>query len=123
MISDFARTNPALTLKGGLLQGRILDGDRTRALADLESREVLLAKVVGVAQMPLVQVLGVTQAILRKTAALVAALQSQRQPDNPTPETPQPAETPETPEPTETPEPAETPEPTETSDSAETPEE
>ena len=46
-LRDFARTNPLLVIKGGVLDGKFLDPDEVRKLADLESREVLLAKVAG----------------------------------------------------------------------------
>jgi large subunit ribosomal protein L10 len=46
-LRDFARTNPALVVKGGVMDGRALTADEVRKLADLESREVLLAKMAG----------------------------------------------------------------------------
>ncbi|MHB1615597.1 MAG: 50S ribosomal protein L10, partial [Actinomycetes bacterium] len=46
-LRDFAKTNPALVVKGGLLDGRPVSAEEIRRLADLESREVLLAKLAG----------------------------------------------------------------------------
>jgi len=46
-LRDFARTNPALVIKSGVLDGNTLSADDIRKLADLESREVLLAKLAG----------------------------------------------------------------------------
>ena len=46
-LRDFARTNPLLVIKGGVLDGKSLTADEVSKLADLESREVLLAKVAG----------------------------------------------------------------------------
>ena len=46
-LRDFARTNPALVVKGGLLGNRSLTAAETQALADVEPREVLLAKLAG----------------------------------------------------------------------------
>lgn len=46
-LRDFAKTNPALVIKGGVLDGRALSADDVKKLADLESREVLLAKLAG----------------------------------------------------------------------------
>src|SRR4051794_26881982 len=46
-LRDFARTHPALVIKSGVLDGRPLSADEVRRLADLESREVLLAKLAG----------------------------------------------------------------------------
>ena len=46
-LRDFARTHPALVIKAGVLDGNPLTADEIRKLADLESREVLLAKMAG----------------------------------------------------------------------------
>jgi large subunit ribosomal protein L10 len=46
-IRDFAKANPALVIKGGVLDGNAMTADEIRQLADLESREVLLAKLAG----------------------------------------------------------------------------
>ena len=49
-LRDFARTNPQLVIKGGVLDGKFMSPDEVRKLADLESRDVLLAKVAGAMQ-------------------------------------------------------------------------
>ena len=46
-LRTFARANPALVIKGGYLDGNALTTDEISRLADLESREVLLAKMAG----------------------------------------------------------------------------
>ncbi|SOD61872.1 LSU ribosomal protein L10P [Streptomyces zhaozhouensis] len=46
-LRDFAKNNPALVIKGGVLEGKPLDAQEIIKLADLESREVLLAKLAG----------------------------------------------------------------------------
>lgn len=46
-LRDFAKTNPALVVKSGYLDGAALDASEVTKLADLESREVLLAKLAG----------------------------------------------------------------------------
>ena len=46
-LRDFAKANPALVIKGGLFEGKPLDAAEIAKLADLESREVLLAKLAG----------------------------------------------------------------------------
>ncbi|WP_277208516.1 50S ribosomal protein L10 [Isoptericola croceus] len=46
-LRDFAKANPALVIKGGVLDGNPLTAAEITQLADLESREVLLAKVAG----------------------------------------------------------------------------
>jgi large subunit ribosomal protein L10 len=46
-LRDFARANPLLVIKGGVLDGKAIDADEIVKLADLEPREVLLAKLAG----------------------------------------------------------------------------
>ena len=46
-LRDFAKDNPDLVIKGGVLDGKALSADEIKKLADLESREVLLAKLAG----------------------------------------------------------------------------
>jgi large subunit ribosomal protein L10 len=75
-LRDFARANPLLVIKGGVLEGKFLNPDDVRKLADLESREVLLAKVAGGMQGVLQQAISLISAPLSKVARLVAALES-----------------------------------------------
>ena len=74
-LRDFARTNPQLVIKGGVLDGKFLTPDEVRKLADLESREVLLAKVAGVMQGVLQQAISLVSAPLSQAARLFAALE------------------------------------------------
>ncbi|MYS84438.1 50S ribosomal protein L10 [Embleya scabrispora] len=46
-LRDFAKANPLLVIKGGVLEGKALSADEIKKLADLETREVLLAKLAG----------------------------------------------------------------------------
>ena len=46
-LRDFAKANPSLAIKGGVLEGKFLDATAVLKLADLESREVLLSKKIG----------------------------------------------------------------------------
>src|SRR6185437_14753773 len=48
-LRDFARANPLLVIKGGVLDGKLISAGELSKIADLESREVLLAKVAGAA--------------------------------------------------------------------------
>ncbi len=74
-LRDFARTNPLLVIKGGVLDGAFLNADEVRKLADLESREVLLAKVAGGMQGVLQQAISLVSAPLSQAARLLAALE------------------------------------------------
>jgi len=73
-LRDFARTNPALVIKGGVLDGRALSADEVRKLADLESREVLLAKLAGAMKASLNQAAYLFVAPLSKAVRTVDAL-------------------------------------------------
>jgi large subunit ribosomal protein L10 len=75
-LRDFARTNPQLVIKGGVVEGKLLGPDDVRKLADLESREVLLARVAGGMQGVLAQAISLISAPLSQAARLFSALQS-----------------------------------------------
>ena len=71
---DFAKTNPKLVVKGGLLGDKVLDAKDTSALADVAPREVLLARLAGGIAAPMVQFAGLLQALPRNFAYGLKAL-------------------------------------------------
>jgi large subunit ribosomal protein L10 len=73
-LRDFARTNPALVIKGGVLDGRALSADEVKKLADLESREVLLAKLAGAMKANLTKAAYLFVAPLSQAARTIDAL-------------------------------------------------
>ncbi len=73
-LRDYAKTNPMLVLKGGLLGSRSLTQSEVESLADLPSREALLSQIAGLFEAPLAQTASVLEALLRDTVGLVAAL-------------------------------------------------
>jgi large subunit ribosomal protein L10 len=73
-LRDFSRTNPHLVLKGGVLGKRIITEKDTAALAELPSREVLLARFAGGLAAPLQQFAGLLQALPRNFAYGLKAL-------------------------------------------------
>src|SRR6478672_9257454 len=73
-LQDFAKTNPALVVKGGLLGDQVLSDKDVKALADLEPREVLLAKFAGLLAAPMQQFAGLLQALPRNFAYGLKAL-------------------------------------------------
>lgn len=77
-IRDFGKGAPALVVKGGLLGTRILSPSDVDALADIEPREVLLAKLAGGFQAPLVKAAGLFQAFTRNFAYALSAYVDQR---------------------------------------------
>lgn len=77
-LRDAAKTNPLLVLKGGVLGESVLSADDIRALADLPSRDELLAKFAGGLQAPLVKTAGLLQALPRNFAYGLSALIDQQ---------------------------------------------
>jgi large subunit ribosomal protein L10 len=75
-LRDFAKDHPALVLKAGLLDGKVLDAETVKKLADLESREVLLAKMAGALQANLSKAVYLFAAPLSQAARAFGALQS-----------------------------------------------
>ncbi len=73
-LRDFARTNPALVVKGGVMDDRALSADDARALADVEPREVLLARFAGALAAPMQQFAGLLEALPRNFAYGLSAL-------------------------------------------------
>jgi large subunit ribosomal protein L10 len=80
-LREFARAHPLLVIKGGLLDGRALEPAEVTKLADLESREVLLAKLAGAMKASLTKAAIVFNALPTKTAQLIAALQEKKAAD------------------------------------------
>jgi large subunit ribosomal protein L10 len=73
-LRDFARAHPFLVIKGGVLDGKPLSADEIRRLADLESREVLLAKLAGAMKAGPQQAASLFVAPLSQMARLIEAL-------------------------------------------------
>lgn len=73
-LRDASKTQPLLVIKGGVLGEAVLSADDVRALADLPSRDVLLAKFAGALQAPLVKTAGLLQALPRNFAYGLSAL-------------------------------------------------
>jgi large subunit ribosomal protein L10 len=82
-LRDFSRTNPLLVIKGGVLDGKSLTPAEVRQLADVEPREVLLAKLAGAMNGSLSKAAGLFQAPLSQVARLAAALQEKKGADEP----------------------------------------
>ncbi len=73
-LRDFARTNPLLVVKGGLLGTKVVDAGAAKALADLPSRDVLLSQIAGLLQAPLQQMANLLEAVPRTFAYGLMAL-------------------------------------------------
>src|SRR6476619_7485634 len=80
-LRDFAKANPTLVIKGGVLDGKPLDAAEVAKLADLESREVLLGKLAGAMLASLSQAVYLLNAPLAQVARLAGALQAKAEQD------------------------------------------
>lgn len=80
-LRDFAKANPSLVIKGGVLDGKSLDAAEIAKIADLESREVLLARLAGGMLASLSQAVYLLNAPLAQAARLAGALQAKAEQD------------------------------------------
>jgi large subunit ribosomal protein L10 len=77
-LRDFAKTYPHLVIKGGVLEGKALKPGEIVQLADLEPREVLLAKLAGAMKASLAGAAGTFAALPQQMARLLGALEQKR---------------------------------------------
>jgi len=77
-LRDFSRTNPLLVVKGGLMGSSVLTAADAAALAEIPSRDVLLARMAGMFAAPLQQFASLLQALPRNLAYGLQALIDQR---------------------------------------------
>jgi large subunit ribosomal protein L10 len=77
-IRDFAKAHPMLVVKGGVVEGRTVDAAEVTRLADVETREVLLAKLAGAMKGNLTKAAGLFQAPLSQMARLAEALKEKK---------------------------------------------
>src|SRR5579875_3701846 len=77
-LREFAKNNPLLVIKGGVLDGKSLTAAEVTKIADLESREVLLAKLAGALKALPTRAAGLFQAPLSQMARLAAALEEKK---------------------------------------------
>jgi len=80
-LRDFGKDNAALVIKGGFLDGKALSPDEIKKLADLESREVLLAKLAGGMKASLNNAAALFNAPLSQAARVLGALQAKAESD------------------------------------------
>jgi large subunit ribosomal protein L10 len=66
VITDFAKGNDKLVIKGGAFSGKALNADGVKALAAIPSREVLIAQVAGLLKSPIQRMAGVLAAVAEK---------------------------------------------------------
>jgi len=77
-LRDFAKANPALEIKGGIIDGRSMTPSEIERLADLESRDVLLAMLAGAMKASMARAAATMAALPTQMARLAAALEAKR---------------------------------------------
>ncbi|MBO2451334.1 50S ribosomal protein L10 [Actinomadura barringtoniae] len=87
-LRDFAKANEHLVIKGGFIDGKSMDSAEIAKLADLESREVLLAKLAGAMKGNMAKAAAVFAALPTQTAQLAEALRAKREAAGETAEAP-----------------------------------
>ena len=81
-LREFAKAHPLLIIKGGVFEGKAITAAEVGKIADLESREVLLAKLAGAMKANLSKAAALFQAPLSKAARTMAALQDKLEKDS-----------------------------------------
>ena len=84
VISKFIKDNnlekaEVLTIKAGLVEGKVINADEVKALASLPSREVLIAKLLGSMQSPISGAVGVLQGVIRNAVYVLDAVRQQKE--------------------------------------------
>ena len=83
-LRTFAKANPALVIKGGIMDGKVLTAEEVSKLADLESREVLLSKMAGALKASTQNAVSLFAAPLSQAARVVDALRAKVEAEGPT---------------------------------------
>jgi large subunit ribosomal protein L10 len=78
ILSKFANSHKALDIKAGLVEGKLIDVEGIKALADLPSREVLIAKVIGGMQAPISGLVCVLNGPMRGLVYALKAIQDKK---------------------------------------------
>jgi len=77
LINEFVRTTRLkLDVKGGLVEGRVFSPDQVKQLADLPSRDTLLAQLLGTLQSPVAQLVGIMQTPVQQLLGVLDAYKS-----------------------------------------------
>ncbi len=79
VVSDFAKDHPAIVVKAGLLEGKLLPAADVAALAKLPSREVLLSQVLAGMQSPMTGFAGALQGLLRNFVNVLDQIREQKE--------------------------------------------
>ena len=88
VLKDFAKTHDVFVIKGGLLGFDFLSPEKVAALADIEPREVLLAKIAGAMKAPMANLAGLLAALPRSTASVLQQLLEKKEAEEPSEDQP-----------------------------------
>lgn len=78
-LDEAAKKFPVLTIKGGVLNGKVISADQAKELAKLEPREVLLAKIAMLMNSPAQQTVNVFAALLRDLGSMLAQVVAKKE--------------------------------------------
>lgn len=78
-LDDAAKKYPVLIVKGGAMAGKVIDAERAKALAKLESRETLLTKIAMLMNQPAQQTVNVFSALLRDLGSMLAQVVTKKE--------------------------------------------
>lgn len=76
-LQNFVRNNPALTIKVGLIEGKVLEPAALKSLADLPSKDALRAQIVGAVQGPMGKIVTLLTAVQGELARVLEARSKQ----------------------------------------------
>lgn len=79
IICDFAKENKALKVKIGVLDGKVIDAEEIKALAELPPKEVLIAKMLGSMNAPISGFVNVLQGTIRNVVYALEAVRKQKE--------------------------------------------
>ena len=79
ILVEFIKKTKKTEIKGGMLEGRVIGSDQIKYLAELPSKEVLVAKLLGTMNAPLSNLVGVLSGVPRALVCALAAIQEQKQ--------------------------------------------
>jgi large subunit ribosomal protein L10 len=84
VISEFMKKNKLedagiLTIKAGMVDGKVIESNEVKALASLPSREVLIAKLLGSMQAPVSNTVNVLQGVIRNAVYVFEAVRQQKE--------------------------------------------
>jgi len=82
-LRDFAKDHEVFVVKGGLLGREFLTPERIAELADIEPREVLLARIVGAFEAPMAKMAGLLAALPRNAATVMQQLLEKKEAEQP----------------------------------------